>query len=150
MNLKFSAKQFDDLTVHELHDALQLRTNTFVVEQACLYTEVDGRDPASSHVLVKDQSDVLIAYARIIPPEEGDLPHIGRVVVHIDHRGKGIARELMAFTLEMLKQYFGSRRSALAAQSHLEKFYAGFDYIRHGEEYIWDGIPHMDMVREKD
>ncbi|MDQ3101731.1 MAG: GNAT family N-acetyltransferase, partial [Bacteroidota bacterium] len=117
--MKFSAKPFIDLTVHELHDALQLRTNTFVVEQACLYAEVDGRDPSCHHVLVKDNGDTLIGYSRIIPPEENDLPHIGRVVVHIDHRGKGIARELMVFSLEVVKEHFGSRRSALAAQSHL-------------------------------
>lgn len=149
MNLQFSAKSFDELTVHELHDALRLRTDIFVVEQACAYAEIDGRDPASTHVLVKNSADELIAYARIIPPEKNGLPHIGRVVVRSDHRGQGLAHQLMEFTLGTLDQLYGSRRSELAAQSHLEDFYAQHGFIRHGEEYPWDGIPHVDMIRNE-
>lgn len=150
MNLKFSAKWFEELSVHELHDALRLRTDIFVVEQACAYAEIDGRDPASTHVLVKNDADELIAYARIIPPEKNDVPHIGRVVVRSDHRGKGIAHQLMEFTLDTLEQHYGSRRSALAAQSHLEKFYAHHGFDRQGADYPWDGIPHVDMIRKTD
>ncbi len=148
MSLKFTARAFDKLTVHEVHDALRLRTDIFVVEQACAYPEVDGRDPECTHILGKNDQGELIAYARIIPPEKDHPPHSGRVVVRMDQRGKGHARELMQFSLKTLKKTYGSKRSALAAQSHLEKFYADLGYLRQGPDYPWDGIPHVDMLLE--
>src|SRR5690606_37865118 len=141
MDLKFTAKRFDELTVHELHDALKLREDIFVVEQACAYHEIDGRDPSALHVLGKDPANTLIAYARILPPEnENDPPHIGRVVVHADHRGKGLAHRLIKLTLDELESTYGSGRAELAAQSHLEKFYSAYGFVRKSEEYMWDGI----------
>ena len=148
--LNFSAKPFEALSLLELHDALRLRANIFVVEQACAYADIDGRDPASIHILAKDEDGALIAYARILPPEKDGVPHIGRVVVRQDRRRKGIARQLMSFTLSTLMGSYGSSRSALAAQAHLENFYAGFGFDRNGEDYLWDGIPHVDMVRSTD
>ncbi len=150
MELEFSAKRFEDLSVYELHDLLRLRTDIFVVEQACAYAEIDGRDPACIHILGRDAAGVVIAYARIIPPAESGRPHIGRVVVRKDMRGNGFARELILFTLATLFELYGSMRSELAAQAHLEKFYAGFGFKRIGGEYPWDGIPHVDMVRTAD
>jgi ElaA protein len=148
MKLSFKANSFEELTVHELHDLLRLRTDIFVVEQKCAYHEIDGRDPASIHILAVNDAGLLVAGARIVPPEEKDaLPHVGRVVVRSEFRRKGIARQLMSFTLETLERVYGSKRSDLAAQTHLEEFYASCGYKRNSAEYLWDGIMHVDMVR---
>jgi ElaA protein len=147
MSLSCKAKPFSELTVHELHDVLRLRTDVFVVEQGCAYPEIDGRDPFCTHILGTDPSGSLIACARIVPPETDGPPHIGRVVVHRDHRGRGYARQLMNFTLDVLGTLYGSLHSELAAQSHLKGFYESLGYVQHGAEYLWDGILHIDMVK---
>lgn len=148
MTITWTTKPFAQLTVHELHDLLRLRTDVFVVEQACAYAELDGRDPDATHLLGQGPDGALIAYARILPPGTDGLPHVGRVVVRVDHRGHGIATTLMEHALVALRSLYNSRRSELAAQSHLERFYARFGYVRQGPDYPWDGIPHVDMLRE--
>lgn len=150
MNILWNAKRFNELTVDELHDLLRLRTDVFVVEQACAYAEIDGRDPAAIHILGRTTQGDLIACARILPPDDHGLPHVGRVVVRADRRGHGIAGDLMQFALQELQRAHGSRRSELAAQAHLEKFYERFGYVRQGPDYPWDGIPHVDMRRDGD
>jgi ElaA protein len=144
MDLSWQRKHFHELAVQELHDLLRLRVDVFVVEQNCAYHEIDGKDPSCVHILAKD-GGTLIAYARIIPADNNELPHLGRVVVHERYRGKGIARKLMNYTLQVLEEFTGSKRSAIAAQAHLEDFYSSFGYKKIGEEYMWDGIPHVDM-----
>lgn len=146
MNTTYIVKRFEDLTVAELHDLLRLRTDVFVVEQQCAYAEVDGSDPGAIHLLGYHEHS-LIAYARILPPGQDGLPHIGRVVVRKEERGKGIAAVLMHRALAEVESAFGASRCALAAQSHLEAFYGRFGFARVGEEYLWDGIPHVDMSR---
>jgi ElaA protein len=141
----WSVKPFDALTVAELHDLLRLRVDIFVVEQGCAYAEIDGKDPGAWHVLGHGPSEALIAYARILPPHDAGPPHVGRIVVRSDHRRMGIAHLLMKHCLDFLGQHFGSTDSALAAQAHLEKFYAAYGYVRVGANYMWDGIPHVDM-----
>lgn len=148
MKLHWPAKRFNDLTLQELHDILRLRVDIFVVEQRCAYEEVDGRDPEARHVLGLAPDGRLIAYARILPPDEHGLPHVGRVVVSAAHRGHGIAEELMRRCIVVLRDVHGSARSGLAAQAHLERFYARHGYVRQGPDYPWDGIPHVDMLRE--
>lgn len=150
MNIQWAAKRFHELSVRELHDLLRLRTDVFVVEQACAYAEIDGRDPEAIHILGRTNEGEFIACARILPPDDHGLPHVGRVVVHADQRGHGIAGDLMLFALEELQRAYGSRRSEVAAQAHLEKFYARFGYVRTGPDYPWDGIPHVDMRRDAD
>lgn len=145
--IRWTTKAFDELSVHELHDLLKLRVDIFVVEQACAYAEVDGADPDAIHLLGHNEKDELVAYGRILPPDGKGLPHVGRIVVQKELRGKGIASELMEQALAVLTDQFGSRRSALAAQSHLEQFYGRYGYVRVGPDYLWDGILHVDMER---
>lgn len=145
--LHWRVAPFGELSLADLHDILRLRVDVFVVEQRCSYLEVDGHDPAAVHVMGRDEAGRLIAYARILPPQAGGLPHIGRVVVHSDARGGGSGREVMRQTLRALQALHGSPRSAVAAQAHLEKFYGSLGYRRTGPIYDWDGIPHVDMER---
>ena len=144
-HMTWSVKPFAEVHSQELHDALKLRVDIFVVEQNCAYAEIDGQDPTAWHVFGHDVTGALIAYARILPAHGTEPPHIGRVVVRFDQRGSGLAHELMEHSLCFLEEQFGSRNSALAAQAHLERFYAKHGYVRVSENYLWDGIPHVDM-----
>lgn len=146
MNLAYHVKRFEELSVAEFHDLLRLRTDVFVVEQQCAYAEVDGLDTSAIHLLGYHQGS-LIAYARILPPGRDGIPHIGRVVVRKEDRGKGIASALMHRALAEVESAFGASRCALASQSHLEAFYSLFGFVRVGADYVWDGIPHVDMLR---
>lgn len=143
--ITWTIKPFSALTLKELHDLLRLRTDVFVVEQHCPYAELDGRDENAWHVMGKDAGGALIAYARILPPENDGLPHVGRVVVHAAHRHHGLAHGLMRECLAFLKLHHGRVDSALAAQAHLEGFYAAHGYVRTGAVYMLDSIPHVDM-----
>lgn len=130
-----------------LHDILRLRVDVFVVEQHCAYPELDGLDAEAAHVVGRQAGGAVVAYCRILPPGADGLPHIGRVVVAPAHRGKGHGRQLMHEALQVVRLCHGSARSALAAQAHLQKFYAEFGFVATGPEYLLDGIPHVDMVR---
>lgn len=140
---------FTALSSHVLHDILQLRVEVFVVEQNCAYQEVDGMDLPAFHVIGREGDGEIVAYCRILPPGEKDLPHIGRVIVRSGHRGRGVGHELMQVALHFLVQEYGQARSVLAAQSHLQDFYAAHGYEPVGNEYVLDGIPHRDMVRDE-
>lgn len=149
MTMNWTIRTLDELSARELHELIRLRVDVFVVEQNCPYAELDGLDLNAHHVLGHDEEGRLMACARILPPEHGGLPHIGRVVVHPDVRGKGLAHELMTTALDALHRIHGSRRSELAAQAHLEAFYSAHGYERTGADYDLDGIPHVDMRRNQ-
>lgn len=146
MSIHWSLGDIETLGVHGLHEVLRLRTDVFVVEQHCAYAEVDGRDPEALHLLGRDGAGRLVAYARILPPDGNGHPHIGRVVVRADARGKGLARELMLRSIEAVHERFGQVPIAVSAQTYLEAFYAGLGFERQGQDYDWDGIPHVDML----
>ncbi len=148
MSISWSIRAFDKLSIQELHDILKLRVDVFVVEQQCIYPELDGKDATAIHVMGHDPRSALVAYARILPPEANEPPHIGRVVVAPGSRGTGLATEAMNRSLAAVWEFFGTERSVLAAQNHLERFYERFGYVRRGPDYDWDGIPHVDMVRD--
>jgi ElaA protein len=147
--MNWTIRTLDELSARELYELIRLRVDVFVVEQNCPYAELDGLDLNAHHVLGHDEEGRLMACARILPPEHGGLPHIGRVVVHPALRGKGLAHELMTNALDALHRIHGSRRSELAAQAHLEAFYAAHGYERTGADYDLDGIPHVDMRRNE-
>ena len=147
MKILWRTKEFHELSLREFHDLLKLRIDVFVVEQTCPYAELDGKDLEAVHLFGLDHEDRMVAVARILPPDEDGRPHLGRIAVDHEHRGRGLAKELMELSLSTIAERYGSRRSALAAQSHLETFYASFGFERKGPDYPWDGIPHVDMVR---
>lgn len=146
MNVHWTVKPFAALSADELYELLRLREEVFVVEQQCIYHDIDGLDQGAVHVLARTEQG-LVAYARVLPPGSDGLPHIGRVLVRMDHRGKGLAGQLMEQCLDVLTTTHGSRRSALAAQAYLQRFYERYGFIRQGPDYLLDGIPHVDMRR---
>jgi ElaA protein len=148
MNTELSWIQagLNELAPQQLHDLFRLRVDTFVVEQACAYAELDGRDPECIHILGYTPQRELVACCRIVPPGTDGMPHIGRVVVRADHRGRKLAHTLMQQAMMAVRDLYGDRPCALAAQAQLERFYERYGFRRAGPDYDWDGIPHVDMV----
>lgn len=143
--MKWTLKNFSELTADELYEILKLRVDVFVVEQACPYPEIDGHDPAALH-LAGWEGETLAAYARVLMPGAVHQdPAIGRVVVRKSHRGKGIARALVEKAKEAAAERYGDIPVHLSAQYHLKEFYASCGFRTVSEPYDEDGIPHVDM-----
>jgi ElaA protein len=134
---------FADLTPQQLYGILRLRSEVFVVEQAAIYLDIDGRDvePTTRHLWFEDDTGAVIATARAL--DDGDARRLGRVATHADHRGRGHAGLLVQ---HFLTSTVGPWR--LDAQSYLEGWYEGFGFVADGPEYEDDdGIPHVPMAR---
>jgi len=123
--------------------------NVFVLEQACLYPEVDGKDPQCYHLFAEKDGDIA-AYCRLLPPGVAyDQASIGRVLVGNDYRGQGLAQELMQRAVGFLTEELGETQIKIQAQHYLEKFYGTFGFEPISEVYPEDGIPHVDMLRSR-
>ncbi|MBX2803395.1 MAG: GNAT family N-acetyltransferase [Myxococcales bacterium] len=133
-----------ELTTSELHEALRLRSEVFVVEQDCVYLDLDGRDPEAMHLLgIRDGQ--LGAYLRAFGPDAHGHLHIGRVVVGRSFRGTGLGTTLMREGMGRARARWGPHPVQIAAQAHLRGFYGelGFEVV--GPGYDEDGIPHVPM-----
>lgn len=145
--LKIKEKYFNELSIEELHDLLQLRSEVFVVEQDCVYQDIDGKDQKALHILGFKKGN-LVAYARAFKP--GDyFPEaaIGRVVVHESERDSKYGYDIMKATIEAIKNNFEAETIKLSAQTYLTNFYENLGFQKEGEEYLEDGIPHIAMVK---
>lgn len=146
--MKWMLVKFDDLTLQELYAILQLRNEVFIIEQNCLYRDLDDVDQSAFH-LMGWQDDKLVAYTRIIPP--GIVytnPAIGRVVTSPDVRRSGIGKELMQRSLTACENLFGPVPVSLGAQVYLKKFYETLGFETAGEIFLEDGIEHVKMTRK--
>ena len=152
--IKWTCKHFNDLTNQELYEILRLRNEVFIVEQNCPYQDLDRKDLKSFHLWghtpLSSRRGVggeVIAYARILPP---DISYkevsIGRVVTSKSARRTGAGKLLMEKSLEVIREKFGKVPVRIGAQAYLQKFYESFGFVREGDEYDEDGIPHIIMV----
>lgn len=140
-------RTLDEFSPRELYTMLKMRTDVFVVEQKCPYPELDGTDPETLHLRLLSDGQ-LLASARIgRPSEAGDPAVIGRVVVSPHHRGKRLGEALMKEAIAACERLFFDHPIALSAQSHLRRFYETFGFVAVSQEYLEDGIPHIDMER---
>jgi ElaA protein len=145
--LRWNVAPFTELTVHELYDVLALRQLVFSVEQKCAYLDCDGKDQASHHLLGREPSGRLVAYARLVPAGiTFDEPSIGRVVNHPDVRRSGVGKELMREAIERALAMFGARPIRIGAQLYLKRFYEELGFVVTGDIYDEDGIPHVHML----
>ena len=145
--LKITTKTFQELTTKELYDLLQLRTEVFVVEQDCVYQDLDGKDQKALHVIGK-KDDKIIAYTRVFKP--GDYfkeASIGRVVVSKDEREHKYGYDIMKASIKAIKDHFKVDEITISAQKYLKEFYQSHNFKQVGEEYLEDGIPHIRMDR---
>ncbi len=149
MQLNWILKKFDELTPAELYSIMQLRNEVFVVEQNCVYQDADDKDQASLHFCGWDH-EKLVAYTRIIPP--GISYHeasIGRVVTSPAYRKTGAGRQLMLESISRTFDQFNCTTIKIGAQLYLKKFYQSLGFIQSSEQYLEDGIPHIEMILHK-
>jgi len=140
-------QRFAELGVDNLYDALQLRCRVFVLEQGP-YLDPDGADRQSWHLLGRDATGTLIAYLRLVDPgHKYPEPSIGRVVTALELRGTGLGRRLMAEGIAGCERHWPGRAIRISAQAHLERFYGTMGFVRVGENYLEDGIAHLQMLR---
>ncbi|NDV14645.1 GNAT family N-acetyltransferase [Muricauda sp. TY007] len=141
-------KTFEELSTKELYQILRLRSEVFVVEQDCVYQDVDNKDQKALHV-IGIKNDEVVAYTRIFKPGDYfDNVSIGRVVVSQDQRKYGLGKQIMQATLAAIDQRFPDKAIEISAQSYLLKFYTELGFNALGEEYLEDGIPHRRMLKK--
>ncbi len=140
--------RLDELTAREVHDILQARSAVFVVEQACVFQDVDGADPECWHLFARRGGE-LAAYCRLAPAGlKFREPSIGRVITTAAARGTGMGRALMEEALRRAQALWPGSAVRIGAQLHLEKFYGSLGFARDSEPYDEDGIPHIEMLRQ--
>ena len=146
---RFAWRRFAELDTRALFDLARLRIDVFVVEQACPYPELDGLDvhPGTRHVLGRRHGELVACARTMAPPAPGAAARIGRVAVREECRGEGLARALMDWTLAALAREHRGHPVALGAQLAVEGFYASFGFARASDEYLEDGIAHVEMTR---
>lgn len=150
-NLHWQCLPFDQLSVHQLYQIYAARNAVFVVEQNCVYQDIDHKDPLSHHLMAWDSQQQLAAYLRIVPPglsfAEASL---GRVLSSASWRGSGIGRELLMRGITALREIYPQAAIRIGAQAYLEKFYGSFGFVQVSELYLEDDIPHIDMLLSSD
>ena len=141
-------KTFSELDTEDLYQILRLRSEVFVVEQDCVYQDIDNKDQNAIHLYFKE-NDEIVAYTRIFNAGHYyENPCIGRVVVSKKNRGKDLGKKIMIDSIEYIKQNIKAEKIELSAQKYLDKFYKDLGFYKIGEDYLEDGIPHQRMIKE--
>ena len=145
--LDIFTKKFNELTTQQLYELLQLRSEVFVVEQDCVYQDIDGKDQKALHVLGY-KNKKLVAYTRLFKP--GDYfkkSSIGRVVVLKKERQHKYGYDIMEASINAINKHYNETEIKISAQVYLKQFYNNLEFKEIGEEYLEDGIPHIAMMR---
>jgi ElaA protein len=144
--ITWQCAKFSELTVQQLYAILAARSEVFVVEQNCVFPDMDGLDAESLHLSAWNQQGQLAAYLRIVPPGlKYPQVSLGRVVTSPAARGTGVGKQLMAKGLENLYIHYPGAEVLIQAQQYLEKFYQSFGFITISDVLMEDGIPHYMM-----
>lgn len=145
--ISWQLKQFDALTPNELYTILRLRSEVFVVEQTCIFLDMDNKDQVSWHLMGWRDSS-LVAYTRLVPPGVS-YPEvsIGRVTTSPSARGTGLGKILMLKSIESINQIYGKTPIKIGAQFHLKQFYGNLGFVQSSDIYDEDGIDHIEMIR---
>lgn len=145
--MEFVIKKFNELSTTELYAILQLRSEVFVVEQDCVYQDMDFKDQKAFHVLgIKE--GMIIAYARVF--DSGDYfkePSIGRIIVKKEERKFKYGFLLVEESIHFIENNFTEKSILISAQKYLTRFYNSLGFIQQGGDYLEDGIPHIKMIR---
>ena len=144
--MKFEFKLFDELSINELYEILQLRAEIFVVEQNCVYNDLDGLDKSAVHQFLKKDGEI-VAYSRLLKPGTRFSEYsIGRVVVKQSERGTGLGIEMINAAKTFILNEWKAMKIKISAQKYLRKFYEdlGFEIVT--DEYLEDGIPYFGMI----
>lgn len=147
--MNWNIKKFNELTVNELYEILKIRAEVFVVEQNCVYQDLDSKDKASYHLFLED-SEEIAAYLRILPkgisyPEIA----IGRVLTKASYRKKGLAKEIMKKAIDYITDSLEEKKIRISAQLYLLEFYKELGFEPISDIYLEDGIEHIEMLYQK-
>jgi len=147
MQLRFKIKRFEALSLSEMYLVLQLRSVVFVVEQNCVYQDIDGKDYKALH-LIGEYEGKIIAYARLFKSGDYfDEASIGRVVVAANYRDKKFGHGLMRQAIAAIESHFGETTITISAQLYLQRFYESHGFVAISEMYLEDDIPHIRMKK---
>jgi ElaA protein len=141
-------KSFEELSKLELYKILRLRAEVFIVEQDCVYQDVDDKDQKALHVILK-KSEEIIGYTRLFWP--GDYfkeASIGRVVISKKERHNNYGSELMKASILSISEKMKEKKIKISAQTYLKNFYNNLGFLESGKEYLEDGIPHVAMFKK--
>lgn len=145
--LNIIIKSFDQLTLDELYELLQLRSAIFVVEQNCVYQDIDGKDKKALHVMGY-KKEQLVAYTRVFKPNDYfEAASIGRVLVKVEERHLKYGYDIMHASITSIKERYGQTTIEISAQTYLKQFYISLGFKQVGSEYLEDGIPHIRMLK---
>lgn len=142
---------YDDLTPKDIFAMLKLRQDVFIVEQECIYHDIDHKDAKSHHFFLwggRSESDGLMAYCRIVAPGVSyKEPSIGRVVSSLEARRHGWGKEMMLQVMAKIAELYPGQGVRISAQSYLQHFYESFGFEKVSEPYLEDDIPHIEMLK---
>lgn len=146
--MQFSFVPFNELTLSDLYAVLQLREQVFILEQACLYPDIDGKDYLAYHIMLK-MDGKLVAYARFFSLGSFYMEHasIGRVLVHPEYRKRALGHYLLRSALKEIEADFDKPSIKISAQTYLLSFYEQYGFKKISAEYLEDNIPHINMLR---
>ncbi|HAB80897.1 MAG TPA: GNAT family N-acetyltransferase [Flavobacteriaceae bacterium] len=145
--MEINTYNFSSLNTDQLYRLLQLRSEVFVVEQDCVYQDIDGKDKKALHVLGTVEGNI-VAYTRVFKPGDYlEKAAIGRVVVASDFRKRDFGQAIMQASIAAVENHFNTTAIGLSAQTYLLNFYNDLGFSALGETYLEDGIPHIYMER---
>ena len=140
--IHWKIKRFNELSVADLYSVLQLRSKVFVVEQNCVYQDIDGKDSKALHLLGESDGKI-VAYARMF--KSGDYfddASIGRVVIDPEYRDRKWGFEMMEQAISGVETFLGETKITISAQQYLQRFYEKLGFIKTSEMYLEDDIPY--------
>ena len=144
--MTWKIQKYDELTKEELYKMIQLRVNVFIVEQQTCYEDLDNHDQNSIHLsYVRDGK--IFAYTRLLPPgEKFEMASLGRVITSQEARGTGLGKEMIQLALDTIDKTWPGSEVFIQAQEYLKDFYSSFGFKAVSESYIYDSLPHLDML----
>jgi ElaA protein len=149
MPITFYQKTFNQLSLNQLYALAKLRADVFVLEQNCLYPDLDNKDQQALHILGYED-DELVAYARCFKPGlYFTEASIGRVLVAKNQRKKAFGQQLMHQAIKAIASHYSTSSIRISAQLYLLEFYTSLGFKKTGDSYLEDGIPHIKMLYYK-
>lgn len=148
--MTYTCLPFTALSIFHLYEILRLRSEVFVVEQTCIYQDIDHKDTVDGvHHLMLHNKHQLVAYARLLPSGPSYVtPSIGRVLVCPSARNQGLGRKIIQASIEQCLMLWPHQAITIGAQSHLSRLYQSYGFVEISNHYDEDGILHVDMQLE--
>lgn len=146
--MRYTIKKFEALTNAELYYILKLRQEIFIIEQACIYPDIDSRDEKAYHLIAFDDGRIVGCLRILDISSTFEESSIGRVVVAENYRRRGIGKKMMLDAVSYIRNELKGKNIKISAQTYVTEFYQDIGFEVVGGEYLEDGIPHVDMVCE--